>query len=332
MKNSSYILAFLILFSCFKEEEPIAPFDRGEVITRTINTNTGNNGDYGKQIFFDFEANKIVRTNDRNAWDLAFDTKSDDRYVRINTASKMQVAKTGQTDFNGFTSLSGLSLVFDWDKASGSTDSLALKDWIIGGVPTNEVFVIDLGENPNLTIRGFRKMQILAVSPTDYTVKYANIDGSNEQTKSIPKDSDKNHTCFTFSGAGSVVDIEPNTDDWDVVFTQYFHTFYDSDPAISYSVNGVLLNHNKVKAVKVKDKTFENTSFSDLSLYTLTNNWNVIGYDWKTFDFGTTVYEMDPTNNYLIQSRNGIYYKLRFIDFYSDMGIKGYPKFEFIGL
>ena len=331
MKNLiTYILVLFTITSCFKEENPIDPFDRGDAVTKTINT--GNNGDYGDQIFYDLSGNREVKVIDRTSWDLAFETAAGSEIVRLNEASKMQASKTGITDFNAITNLTSLTLTFDWDKASGSEDSLALKDWITAGVPSNEVFIIDLGETPNLAVRGYKKLQILGVTATDFTIKYANINGSNEHTKTIPKQTAKNHTCFSFSGDGNVVDAEPDNDSWDLLFTQYLHTFYDSDPAVSYSVNGVLLNPKSVKAAKVFDKDFSAITISDVANYPLLSDWNTIGYDWKIFDFDTEIYQVDVTKNYIIKDRLGFYFKLRFVDFYNDSGIKGYPKFEFVRL
>ena len=64
----------------------------------------------------------------------------------------------------------------------------------------------------------------------------------------------------------------------------------------------------------------------------LTNQSDVIGYDWKYYDFDDGVYTIEPDHNYVIRDRDGFIYKLRYIDFYSDLGEKGYPTFEFVRL
>lgn len=324
------MLLLVLVSSCFKEEDPIKPFDRGDSITQVIST--GSTGDYGDQVYFDFSANRVVKVIDRTSWDLAFETSPTGTIVRLNGSNIMQASKTGITDFNAVTNLTSLNLTFDWDKASGSTDSVALKDWIVNGIPTNEVFIIDRGEKPDLSFRGFKKLQILSASTTEYQIRYANVDGSNEQTKTIPKLTAKNFTNFSFDGSGDVVDKEPDAADWDIVFTQYLHTFYDSEPAVYYSVNGVLLNAKNVKAVEIRNKNYTEITLNDVARFPLSDNWNAIGYEWKIFDFITEIYTIDFTRNYIVQDRNGFYYKMRFIDFYNDSGIKGHPKFEFVKL
>jgi hypothetical protein len=59
---------------------------------------------------------------------------------------------------------------------------------------------------------------------------------------------------------------------------------------------------------------------------------DVIGYDWKYYNFDAGVYTVVPDMNYVIRDRDGFFYKLRFIDFNNDVGEKGYPKFEFVRL
>ena len=315
------------LFSCLKEEDPIEPFDRGGITTTTIET--GSNGDYSNQLFFDLSQNNVVKTVNRLTWDLAFESSPTGTIIRMNTASKMQASKTGFTHMDSIMDLTSHPLKFDWDRANGMADSMALSSWIVGGVPTQEVFVIDLGETPSFSFRGYKKMQIQSVTNTEYTIAYSDINGDNYQLLTIAKDPSVNHTCFTFSGTGSATNLEPNKDDWDLLFSQYMHTFHDSDPPVSYSVNGVLLNPLNVKAAKVFDKAFAEISMADVANYTLTNQLDVIGYNWKLFDFDTDIYQIQSGQNYIIKDRKGFYYKIRFIDFYSVSGIKGYPKFEF---
>ena len=320
-------MLIVVATSCFKEEDPITPFDRGNSTTQVIST--GNNGDYGDQVYYSISDNNVVKVVDRTSWDLGFETTSAGTVVRLNGANKMQASTTGITDFTAVTNLTSLTLTFDWDKASGSVDSVALMDWISGGVATNEVFIVDRGETPSLSSRGYKKVQILSVTNTEYVIRYANVDGSNDQTKTIPKQLNKNFTCFSLAGSGDVINAEPDADDWDLVFTQYMHTFYDSDPYVYYSVNGVLLNPKNVKAALVLDKAYSDITIDEVSTNPLSGFWNRIGYDWKIFDFTTELYQIDFNKSYLLLDRKGFYYKLRFIDFYNSSGIKGYPKFEF---
>lgn len=327
-KYLKYIFLILVvgLTSCEKEEEPIQPFDRGA--TKVVSINTGVNGDYSKQIFYDLNANEIVKTVDRISWDLGFESAPTGVNVTLNSSNKMQAARTAYSDFYGFTSLQGMTLDYKWDHSSGLADSLALKDWLSNGLPTNKVFVVDRGDAPDASARGLKKLQILSATATEYTIKYANINGTDEHTFVVTKDGTKNNTCFTFDNGGAIVDVEPNKNDWDVLFTQYTYSFYVADPPLPYMVNGTLLNRTVCKAVKVFDKNFQDITIDDVSDYTLNDTLDVVGYDWKYFDMATSQYSVYDYKNYILQDKLGFYYKLRFVDFYDDQGIKGTPKFE----
>jgi hypothetical protein len=327
MKKIIYILVVISLFSCLREEEPIKPVEKGTKKIGGVDIN--NNGDYSNQIYYDIDINEVVRTIDRDIWDLGFESSPSGFTVITNTSCNIVVSKTGETDFANVTNLGNLTLNYKWDDASGNPDSLALKDWIISGVPTNEVFVLNRGERADLSARGFKKIKIISVTPTEFVIEYANINGSDFQRKTITKNQNKNFTSFSFDQGGKIVEVEPDKTDWDLVLTQYTATFYELVPQLNYSVSGVLINTKLVKGVKVFDKEFSTISISDVGVYTFSDSANVIGFDWKLFDFDGITYSIVPGQNYLLQSKTGRYYKLRFIDFYSSLGIKGSPRFEF---
>ncbi len=327
MKNIIYFLVAISLFSCLKEEEPLARVERGG--TQIGGVDIDNNADYANQIYYDMEKNAVVKTINRTIWDLGFESTPTGVDIITNTSCKMVVAKTGETDFSAVTDLGNLTLNYKWDDASGNPDSLALRDWIVGGVPTNEVFVIDRGENPNLGARGFKKIKITSVNATEFVIEYANINGSDYYTKTITKNTDKNFTCFSFDNGGEVTDVEPDKEDWDLVFTQYLATFYDFTPQVNYSVNGILINHKQCKGVKIFDKEYSDITLSDIASYPVSDSANAVGYEWKFYDFGEASYVIVPGMNFVIQNKDGFYYKMRMIDFYSTSGIKGSPRFEF---
>lgn len=328
-KTKLYIIAFLLVFtflSCEKEEKPITPYDRGNVISQVINT--GENGDYSKQVFYDLETNSIIKTVDRTSWDLAFKTGVNEIVVLLNSANKMLAANLSTTNFDSVTSYDENNLTFNWDHSSGLIDSMALKDVVDNGVVTNNVYIIDRGENPDLSVRGVKKFQLINATPSTYTIKYANIDGSNSHEYTISKNQEVNHVCFSFDNSGSIVDIEPNKTAWDLLFSQYTYSFYVTNPPLAYSVNGTLLNPHLVEGAKVFGKEFNDVNLDDVFNNLLSDTLDVIGYNWKYYNMDLSKYTIYPLRNYLIKSQEGFYYKLRFVDFYDGQGIKGNPTFE----
>ena len=55
---------------------------------------------------------------------------------------------------------------------------------------------------------------------------------------------------------------------------------------------------------------------------------DAIGYTWKYYSFDTGSYTVDPSLVYIVQDAEGYFYKLRFVDFYSEQGEVGCPRFE----
>jgi hypothetical protein len=58
-----------------------------------------------------------------------------------------------------------------------------------------------------------------------------------------------------------------------------------------------------------------------------------IGYNWKDVkgdvESGVVSYVVKPEWNYIIHSQNGELFKMRFVSFYDQQGVKGFPTIEF---
>jgi hypothetical protein len=99
-----------------------------------------------------------------------------------------------------------------------------------------------------------------------------------------------------------------------------------------YLVVGLLLNPNGVAAARDSIHDFMEMDADDIADLEFSTSADVIGYDWKYYNFDAGVYTIVPDMNYVIRDRDGYFYKLRFVDFYNDEGVKGYPTFEFVRL
>ena len=172
---------------------------------------------------------------------------------------------------------------------------------------------------------GFKKLQINSVNSAQFDIVWGDISDQTGTSDIILRD--QSNTQFTYYKiGGGVVNIAPEDDEYDLIFTQYTHLF--QNPLHAYVVTGVLLNRVGTAGVRITDKTFEEVDFVAAETMTYSSDISTIGYDWKEFDFNTSLYEVDPTITYVVQSHDGFYYKFHFVDFYNDQGIKGYPKME----
>jgi hypothetical protein len=337
MKN--YLVLALITFffaSCEKEELPLLAPVINE--TTSIDTTGGENliskgvlitnavtmeSDYRNQIWFDLGTNSVVKTNLRTDWDLAFGCNLNENVLFLNAALNASVALTTETDFNIVSSDAGLT--YAHEHQSGRIDQLAIGD------VTNErkVFIIDRGFNPSGKALGKWKAQITLIQDGDYYLTCSKLNGDNLTTAIISKKPQYNKVAYSFNTL-TELQIEPPKTDYDICFTQYTHLF--ENPPIPYSVNGAIINSYNTEVAEEFNLTFgEITKNIALSLF-YSEDLDIIGYDWKNFDLQNNVFTIYSNQNYLIKDASGNLFKLHFLDFYDDNGVKGTPSFELVRL
>ncbi len=328
----AFSLALLFLAACEQDELPLLPpavnqttpidtsggdhvIARGVTLTNSVNMES----DYKQQVWFDLGSNSVVKTNLRTDWDLAFDCDGNANIVYLNAALNASVAFTKETDFNAVTSDAGLT--YTYEHQSGSSDNYAIGD------VTNQrnVFIIDRGFDPAGNLLGKWKAQITLVQNGDYYLTCSQLNGNHLTTAIISKDPLYNRVAFSFN-TGNPIQIEPPKTDYDIVFTQYTHVF--ENPPLPYSVNGVLINSYWTEAAEEFDMDFQNISRAHADSLFFSEHWDVIGYDWKSFDLQSGTFTVYPDRNYLIKDAFGYVYKLHFLDFYDDFGVKGTASFE----
>jgi len=310
-------ISICVMGSCQKAELPIKKPATGDSIIGSVNV--GQN--YEKVIYFDLGTNAFVGESSKLNWDLGFSCQTEDTYIILNAGKLMMAVQVTHTfeELNSPTSyLSQLRV----DHPTGRRDSLAIKG--------PGVYLVDRGVDFDGNTLGYVKLEITENSNNQVTGRIANLNGTNEQTINLPKNTTYNFIYLKWnnSDAFTTPTIEPEKDRWDIVFTQYSEIFYEPD-YMPYMVFGCLLNQHQTKAVLVHDITYEELTLEKAEAIVLSTDLDAIGYNWKYYNFDTNIYTVDFEKVYLIQDQEGYYYKLRFIDFYSTSGIKGNPTFEF---
>jgi len=309
----------LILLSCEKEEIAILPHQAGDVTENSVELFS----DYRQQLFFDLKTNTMVKSNLKTDWDLAFENGVNGTHIFINTAKSMSIAKSTGL-FESKTDTVGLS--WTWESSNGHIDSTAFEGWT-----TSDLFIINYGYSYDGTHQGFGKLKIVEVTALSWTIAYSGLTEISPNQLTLPKNSDYNSSFFTFQSGGSEVSIEPPKAEWDLCFTQYTHIFHGTQ-STPYLVSGTTLNRYLVEASEDFDTEFTQINYESILTYPTSYIKDIIGYDWKNFNFSSGKYTVNPAMNFIIKSTEGIYYKLHFIDFYNETGDKGYPKFEFQNL
>ncbi|MBK9290446.1 MAG: HmuY family protein [Bacteroidetes bacterium] len=332
ISNIALIFSLLpLLSSCFKEDERIAPHDRGDKITATI-AMTQN---YKYQVYYSLNNKLVVATNERTEFDLMFESHPTGVLIRPNTANFAMLAPTGKYQLSEVTSATGLQMRFD--PSSGNPDSTVLRNWItISGNDTTyarEVYVFDRGINADGNPLGRVKITFDSLVGRKYYFTYANLNGSGLRQAVVEKQQGRNFAYYSLAKHQQVYP-EPPKDSYDLLFTQYTTLlFTNTGEAYPYLVTGVLLNPYETEAVQMIEPDFDAIDFQRATAANYLKKSDVIGFDWKKVlgdvSSGNVYYEPMPEKVYLIRDSRGFYYKLRFIGFYNNQGEKGYPTFEF---
>ena len=321
------MLSALFLSSCFENEVPVKPFPRGDVKVTVIPMTP----DYTNQFYYSFEKNQIVKENRYDIWDLAFQCYGEDFYILLNGAKFMEAADMGQIDFESVKDRNNSN--FKYDSTNGGFDDYAIgKWWTASGdsaISKNHVYIVNRGRDNNSKKMGYVKMQIISADKLFFTVRFADLDGKNDNTVNIPRKSDINYMMFSFDDIGIILELEPPNSEWDIEFTRMIGFLPFENSLLPYGVTGIMINHTSTEVYKDSVVKFADIQLSDVENYIFSQNPGYIGHDWKNFELNGEVYTPKIYMNYVLKDTYGFYWKFRFVDFYNEEGQRGYPKFEF---
>lgn len=306
--------SLLLSVACEKDEIAVEVHQPGDALEQQIAMGQ----DYRYRLFFDFETNGVVSSHVKTAWDLGFESAPKGFRIVLNSAKGMAVHRS-EHPFEDPVAVDDLD--WKWDAPSGNLDSTAIGAWTAG----NYRYVVDRGYDQNGDHQGYGKLVVVSVSDHDYRIEYGALHETVPQTVVLFKDTSRSLTYFSFDSG--VLTIAPEKQQWDLVFTQYTHLF--SDPPTPYVVTGVLLNRYGTMAGMITDRDYTAVTYQHAANTALSAALNRIGYDWKQFDFDSGSYTVLPGTTYVVRTATGMYYKMRFLDFHSASGEKGFPTFEF---
>ncbi len=323
MRPQLLLAAFIsiTLAACEKEDKPYVLPPPGNVIKGQVHMGE----DYETMVYFRFEDQQQSSANLAD-WDLAFETKNDHPLIRINGGNQVQVFNTYSSDFNQQYNVNTVG--WQWDSPDGNPDSAAFRNWFDDAnmKPFEFVYLIDRG--PAASER-YKKLQFQPAGTASYRLLFSDADGSHLRTFDILNDTAFNYMYFTFNDGGKLSSIEPGRNQYDVLFTRYRYIYYDLIPMLPYSVNGVLINPANTSVAQDSITPFDSIDYAFATGMQFSTAYDAIGFDWKTYNFDQSLYVVNPAKCYVLKNQLGVYYKLRFIDFYDENGIKGSPEFEF---
>lgn len=319
--------------SCFKEDEPIAPHPKGDLKEEVIPLTQY----YVNQVYFNLSTGEKVSMNQKNDFDLSFSCADTGYLIRLNTSTFMKAAQTEFTTLEQVTDTVGLKWHFD--SSDGNPVSTVLYNWIeIDGSDTSypeKVWVINRGINEAGFNLGLKKAVFNKIENGKYYFSFSNMDNSGKKEVVVEKNNNYNYVQYSFEENGFEIQTEPETTNWDLIFTQYTTLlFTDEGEAYPYLVTGTLINEHLTLVAFDSTMVFKDIELEDVLYLNFTSNRDAIGYDWKELvgdiNGGDFYYKPKSNYNYFIKTHKGIYYKLHFTGFYhKETGEKGYPTFDY---
>jgi hypothetical protein len=293
----------------------LAGFSNAQLVSDSITMGAG----YANNIWYSLENDEQGTAQAANNWDLGFATSispSNPLAASIIFNNKIgavyAIPGTNGTDLAtaDTTGLSTWSTLYNseitWTEGALNAASSGGTDYGWGnydavnhtGIVANRVFAIKYS---NGSCRLFTVS--LSFMNSEYTVNYSNADhsGTGSATVSITPYATKNYVYYPLGG--TVVDREPASVSWDLLFTQYAAN--NGAPYPYNMVTGVL--HNV--GVEVAEVHPVNNPETDMSFGTVTysEDINTIGYDWKTYA-GT--YTIEDSLVYFVKDVDGDYWRL----------------------
>jgi len=284
---------------------------------------------YANDVYYSLE-NGTITTVDRDNWDIAFVAQVMSVSVLANNGSGVEVYTYPDGNIDDWATLDTTGM--DWTPMYNSLETFDMGALNANTIPGDDfdygwgrynmtthmisgdsLFVIK-------TISGaYKKLAIIEKNPMSNTwqFKYANLDGSDEQTETLEAATYISDYFVHYSiDSTKFVDREPGMNEWDLLFTKYY------DFTIPYSVTGVLINDDHVMAQEVRESGMDQAAHDTYDEAAFTSNITEIGSDWKKINQSFTYDLIDTVVYYLktLGETDSTYYKLYFTGFSGSMG------------
>lgn len=265
----------------------------------------------------------LQSTVNRKQWDIAFRANRRSASILTNDASGVELYTYKKADINGWAAVdtSGITgwtkmvnSATDWETGAFCQNQKGHPDYGWGtynstthDVMGDSLFIIKLMDG------SFRKLWIMEKYSSDniFEFRFAKLDNSEDNTIQLDCNpyATKNFIGYSIS-ANQPVDFEPVvTTDWDLLFTKYTYTYPVT--GAQQTVTGVLSNY------KTKVKKFEPVApdFLMLEPQAMDSTRSPIGFDWKTYNYDSGVYDVTDSLIYFVQDKTGKIFKLVFTEY-----------------
>ncbi|MCF8247760.1 MAG: T9SS type A sorting domain-containing protein [Saprospiraceae bacterium] len=279
---------------------------------------------YKNQTYYQL-SDDVTASLDNNTWDIAFTTYGEnvggihlnESTVTFGAEAVLYLAPTANFDDPIIVADLTERLYNDeksWDYgAFNSTRDVndpndfgwGMLDAGTGKITGNTVFVLRFKDGT------YQKLQIVSLEQGIYTIKHADLDGSNENTLTVDK---ANFTAadFAYLALSSGQTLPSIPIDWDLVFLRYASPNDDGAGGIIQIMSSGVLSAPGVEVAQANFVDPDDVEFADFE-DSLSTDIDIIGSDWKTFN--NTSWLLVNDRAYFVKAENGAVWKLIFVDF-----------------
>ncbi len=306
------IVSFILILS-------VSGFSQAYKSTRIVSTRDSvvMGAGYANDIFYSFE-NGIVGSAPRTNWDIGIRTTLWTASIITNGAAGVNLYTYPNSDTTGWSTvdtagIAGWTILYDsekdWEEGAFDRSETGHPDYGWGKYnPINHDVVGDSIYILKALDGSYKKIWIIRKNSSNnkYFIRTANLDGSNDKVTELDINTYRNVNFIYYAfSSESIIEREPDTASWDVLFTKYIAIQPDSTP---YPVVGVLSNF----------KTYSNEfnrvgpDFLNWTSQPLDSSKSPVGWEWKKFDMDNFTWTVDDSTAFFIQTRKNDIYKLVF--------------------
>lgn len=282
---------------------------------------------YANDVYYNLETG-VELTVARALWDLAFSTKVFSASILINDGTAGELYTWGGGDTSGWANVDTVGMSAwgplyndpdDWEMGAFTRNENGHPDygWGVYNSFTHEV----MGDSIYLLKRDDGSVYKLWIKKKTYNAgkpvwifRSALIDGTNDHTDTVDCTPymDKNFIYYSL-GTAAVIDREPASADWDLLFTKYMAMHPTGAPVV---VTGALSNYDLGIA---EVNGVSQLLYNDFKSHPYDSSRSVVGYDWKYFDLGTFSYTVDDSTVFFIKTGPEDIWKIYFESFAGTM-------------
>ena len=277
---------------------------------------------YANDLFYSL-ADGLVAEQPRDNWDIAFFTPRFSAGIMVNEGSGVNLFTYPKGDTSAWATMDTVGLSTwpvmhnsstNWEDGAFNANQTGHPDygWGIYNMVTHNLtgdslYVIVF---PDMTSKKLWIMKKLSADNL-YFFKYANLDGSDEQSVEfnvVPYET-KRFAYYSLQN-NTELDREPEFTTWDLLFTKFIDLVPDNEGnMVPYLVTGAASNFETMANhfYPVAD------DFTEWAAEAFVSDKNVVGANWKYFDMGTFSFQMVDSTCYFVKSHTGDVYKIAFV-------------------